>query len=248
VFFTVKLLHCLTWHFKLHLCSGLLMIQASASAADSPLARTLVETNAPLNVASTNLVVRQVGPETFELGRVRIDKKSRTVMFPAVVNFREGPVEYLVVTSGGKIHESVFRTDAEPRQIHVAMLLLGARGASTNALPEDPALPLPGEKVGVSISWQADAGKQMHAGEEFVLDRKRDAPLKKGDWVYTGSRMRDDGFAAQQDGSIVSLITDPDALVNNPRPGREDDDSWLAIPKDLPPLETPVEVTFRLKR
>jgi hypothetical protein len=224
------------------------MIQAGAPAADSPLTRTAIETNALPNFASTNLVVRQVGPQTFELGLVRIDKKSGAVTFPAVVNFREGPVEYLVVTSGGKIHESVFRTDVEPRQLHVAMLLLGARGAGTNALPEDPALPLPGEKISVSISWQADAGKQVHAGEEFVRDRKRDALLKKGDWVYTGSRLRDDGFAAQQDGSIVSLITDPDALVNNPRPGREDDDSWLADPKDLPPLETPVKVTFRLKR
>lgn len=244
----MNLSSCLAWHFSLPLCSALLLIPAGASAADSRSAKNAIETDTLLHSASTNLVVRQAGPETFELGRVRIDKKSGAVSFPAVVNFREGPVEYLVVTSGGKIHESIFRTDVGPRQIHVAMLLLGAGGAGTNALPEDPALPLPGDKVGVLISWQAGGRKRARAGEEFVRDRKRDASLKKGDWVYTGSRLRDDGFAAQQDGSIVSLITDPDALVNNPRPGREDDDSWLADPKDLPPLETPVEVTLRLKR
>jgi len=198
--------------------------------------------------SATNLTVRQVGSDVFELGRVRFNKKEKSVTFPAVVNFREGPVEYLVVTTGGKVHESVFRTDVEPRQIHVAMLLLGAKGAGTNTLPEDPTQSLPGDKISVAVSRQADGKKpQRRAGEEFVRDRKKNAALKKGDWVYNGSRLREDGFAAQQDGSIISLITDPDALVNNPRPGREDDDSWLANPKALPPLETPVEVTLRLK-
>ena len=39
--------------------------------------------------------------------------------------------------------------------------------------------------------------------------------MSKGDWVYNGSRLREDGFAAQFDGSIISLITDPDALVDS---------------------------------
>jgi len=222
--------------------AGLVGILSGAEQPPGSAAGEIVTTR-----STTNLAVRQVGPGVFEIGEIRFNKKEKLVKFPAVVNFREGPIEYLVVTSGGKIHESVFRTHVEPRQIHVAMLLLGAKGAGTNALPEDPAQSLPGDRISVTVSWQADGKKHFRAGEEFVRDRKRDAAPKKGDWVYNGSRVREDGFAAQQDGSIISLITDPDALVNNPRPGREDDDSWLANPKALPPLETPVEVTLQLK-
>jgi hypothetical protein len=217
-------------------------------ALDASIKPRIFAGNAEAGAAiATNLAVRQVGRDLFELGKVRFDKKQKAVTFPAFVNFREGPVEYLLVTSSGKIHESVFRTDVEPQQIHIAMLLLGAKGAGTNGLPEDAAQSLPGDKIRVAVTWSAGGRKHQHPGDEFVRDRKKGAALKEGDWVYNGSRLRDDGFAAQQDGSIISLITDPDALINNPRPGREDDDNWLANPRELPPLETPVEVTFRLK-
>ena len=197
-------------------------------------------------VAPAQSALKEIGPGRFQLGKVRFHQKERTVSFPAIVNFREGPIEYLVVTTSGKIHESVLRTEAEPRDIHVAMLLLGARGAGTNSLPADAKAELPGEKLRIEVTWGVD-GKKRRFGEEFVRDRKANRLMKKGVWVYNGSRLREDGFAAQQDGSIVSVIVDPDALVNNPRPGREDDDNWLANPQLLPPLETPVEVIFRLK-
>jgi hypothetical protein len=196
----------------------------------------------------TNLAVKQLGPGSFEIGQVRFNQRDRSVSFPAMVNFREGPVEYLVVNTRGKIHESVFRTDCEPHDIHMAMLLLGAKGAGTNAFPEDGKKALPGETVNVAVSWEMKGKQSRRFGEEFVRNRKADRVMTKGAWVYTGSRFREDGFGAQQDGSIASLITDPDALVNNPRPGRDDDDNWLANTKALPPLETAVVVTFRLQR
>lgn len=205
------------------------------------------ETAPGSSLALTNLALKRISPGRFEVGKVQFDQEERTVRFPAVVNFRDGPIEYLVVTSGGKIHESVFRTEAAPQHIHVAMLLLGAAGAGTNALPADPGQRLPGQELNIEVAWETDGKRHRRAGEEFVRDRSVGRVMKKGSWVYNGSRLRPDGFGAQQDGSIVSLITDPDALVNNPRPGREDDDNWLANSRVAPPLETPVEVTFRLK-
>lgn len=194
----------------------------------------------------TNLSVRQITPTLLEIGLVRLDQQQRTVTVPAFVNQREGPVEYVLVTSGGKTHESLLRTDAQPLHIHVAMLLLGATGARTNDLPPDPAQTLPGDPVTITVHWKKGAGAKSLPAGELVLDRKRRAALAKGPWTYTGSRLRDDGFAAQFDGSIISLITDPDALINNPRPGREDDDNWLGQGKKLPAFNQPVEVVITL--
>ncbi len=42
------------------------------------------------------------------------------------------------------------------------------------------------------------------------------------------------------------VITDPNALVNNPRPGHEDDELWMVQSTGLPDIETPVTVTFQL--
>jgi hypothetical protein len=202
----------------------------------------------PEGAASTNCVFIQVRPGVFELGGIRFDQKARTASFRAAVNLREGPIEYVVVTTSGKIHESLLRTDVAPQHLHIAMLLLGAKGAGTNALQEDPAQALPGDRVTVELSWTDKGRTRRVPADKFILDRKAKRTLRKGSWVYTGSRLRDDGFAAQQDGSIVSLITDPDALINNSRPGREDDDNWLPFSKGLPPAETVVEVTLRLGR
>ena len=196
----------------------------------------------------TNAPLKQIRPGIFELGQVRFDKDKRTVSFPASLNMREGNIEYVVVTATGKTHESLLRTTAEPYHLQLAFLLLGAKGAGTNALPEDPTRPLPGEKVEIEFSWDAGGRTNSFRAEEFVRDRKANGPARRGNWIYTGSRLREDGFAAQLDGSIVSLITDADALINNPRPGREDDDNWLVRTNNLPPLHAPVEVTIRLAR
>jgi hypothetical protein len=197
---------------------------------------------------STNPPVKQIGPGLYEVGQVRIDRARQTVSFPATVNLREGHIEYVVVSATGKTHESLLRTTAEPLHVQLALLLLGAREAGTNALPENPVQALPGTPLEVELHWPANGKVARFPAEDFVHDRRTNGPARRGVWIYTGSRLREDGFAAQRDGSIVSLITDPDALINNPRPGREDDDNWLVRTNHLPALNATVEVTLRLAR
>ena len=203
-------------------------------------------TDLPAAPGQTNPVVRTLEGGLLEVGTVRLDPQRRTVTVPAFVNLREGMIEYVLVHSGGKTHESLLRTDAQPRDMHLAMLLLGARGVGTNALPIDPDLSLPGDPITVEIRWTAGRRARVAAAEELVYDRRLGSALRRGRWTYTGSRLREDGFGAQADGSMVSLITDPDALVNNPRRGREDDDNWLAKATRLPEFNQPVEVVITL--
>ena len=215
--------------------SGLKLNGADEPAASPP----------PAASAATNAPLVQVGPGLFKIGQVSLDQNRRTVRFPAMVNLREGNIEYVIVTTAGKTHESIFKTEAQPYHVQLALLLLGAKG-TTNALPEDPAKALPGTPTIIEITWDNEGRPQRFRAEEFVQDRRRQAAMTRGGWVYTGSRIREDGFAAQVDGSIISLITDRDALINNPRPGREDDDNWLVRPDRLPALGSVVGVTIRL--
>ena len=229
--------------------TALTFFQAATSLLLTGLSVTAQETPGPgvtTSASVTNMPLKQVGPGLFELGRVRFDKQRRTVSFPAVVNMNEALIEYLVVTSAGKVHESLLRTDAEPWHIHVAMLLLGGKGAGTNHFPEDHTRPLPGEKVSIELSWKVEGKEKRHRAEEFVYDRARKSTMRKGPWVYTGSRVCEGIFVAQRDGSIVSLIEDEEALTNNPRAGRDNDDNWQVNARGLPPLESLIEVTIRL--
>ena len=227
----------------------------SGRAADPPPASPLL----PPAAAGTNRVpFRRLDDGALQIGKVRLDPVKRTVSFPALVNMNEGIIEYLLVSTLGKTHESLFRTEAEPFHLQTAMLLLGAKGAGKAALTNAPAggqlsaeqiraasaVPLLGERVNIAVTWARDGKTNQCALEDFVLDAKARAPMRRGPFVFSGSRIFEGLFLAQQEGSIISVITDLGAVFNNPRPGREDEDNWKIISAAVPPLDTPVQITI----
>ena len=215
----------------------------------------------PSPAPSTNAPVKQVGDGLYEVGRVRLDKKQRTITFPAVINMRDGVIEYLIVTESGKTHESLLRTATDPLHLQVAMLLLGAKGAQAKPLTEPPPegpikhddlakegdAALHGESVTIEVLWKTGGKDRSAPIEEFVLNLATKNPMTKGPFIFNGSRVWDGKFIAQIEGSIVSTITDPDAMFNNPRPGHDRDDIWKLITSKIPPLDSEVQVTVKLE-
>jgi hypothetical protein len=196
--------------------------------------------------AITNPPVRALGGGWFQTGLVKLDKNSRTVTFPVSLNLRDETVEYAVVHKLGKTHESIFSTEARPQDIHVALLLLDAKPAMTNTFGADGnALP-PGEKVFVEVSWTNGGARVTCPLEDLVLNRETKKSLSRGEWIYNGSNFSEGAFTAQRDGSIISIHIDPDAIINNPRTVRENDDLHIPNATKLPPLSARVEVSIRL--
>ena len=82
----------------------------------------------------------------------------------------------------------------------------------------------------------------------MVFDRAKNRPMSKGPWTYNGSFQFEGAFVAQEAGSIIRVIADPEALINNPRERREDDDNWIVNSKAVPAVETLVTVTIKVPR
>jgi len=194
----------------------------------------------------TNVPVRALGGGIFQVGLVRLDKTSNTISFPAAVNLREETVEYAVVHKTGKAHESVFRTEARPQDIHVAALLLGWNPVMTNWFGADGKAPPRGEKVLVEVNWTNGNARVQYPMEDLIWDREAKKTLPRGEWIYNGSNFSEGAFTAQRDGSIISIHIDPDALMNNPRRGRENDDLHVPNSAKLPPLGSSVQISIRL--
>ncbi len=193
--------------------------------------------------------IKELDGQRVQIGKVIIDRQQRTLTLSAEVNMQSQLVEYFLVTATGKVHESVLRTDAEPHHVHLAMLLLGAKGAPTAAPADfyDPKKEVPGDRITIELAWKNPQGTALtKRAEELMNNLQTKTAVSAGPWAYNGSQMVDGAFVAQREGSIVALISDPYALINNPRVGRENDEIWSVNESLVPPVKTAVEVTLRL--
>jgi hypothetical protein len=203
-------------------------------------------------------LVKELPDGTVDVGGVIVDKEKRSIRFPAAVNMRKGYIEYLLVGAPGKTHESALVTKISPQFVHVAMLLLGAKGAPK--AEGDPARApgnideaylaqapkIEGDPVRIEASWKIDDKLTRVPVETLITMGDPPQPVPAGEWVYNGSLVIEGQFIAQADQSFITLIADPGALVNNPRPERVKDDIWQSNPEVIPPEGTPVDIIITL--
>ncbi len=196
------------------------------------------------------LNVRKTGASTFRLGQVEFDKAQGTISIPARVRVRKDVVEYALVTEQGKGYESLLSTEARPMDIHTAALLLGQTQAVVEGDFNKPAAVPATNTVLVDIAWLTNGHPiRVCLSDLLCLTAGRPDPdaavMRTERWLYNGSFIDRAGFAAQREGSIISLIRDPSALVNNPSADRDNDDIHFPNTKRLPPEGTPVTVVIR---
>lgn len=186
--------------------------------------------------------------------QITATKTGRSISIPGWFNQREGMVEYALVTRSGKVHESLLATDADPKDLNVLLLLFGMVPESIIQKPQGSWVVPSTNAVSIRISWKSGEQEVSFPLEELVIlkDVKgsgKESPFPVGAWFYNGSRVIEGGaFLAQTSGSLLSLIFDPDALINNPHADRNDDDIHFANTAKLPPVGTPVTITFRLSQ
>lgn len=242
------------------LCAALfcapLCAQVTPSGKYQPTPPAAPSTNAAdakalLDKLKTSLDIQQLGPDSFKIGAVAFDRAKREVRIPGRVNMREDAVEYVLVADNGKKHESVLATDARPEQLHLACLLLGMT-ATNLSLDYGKSLDVPPPNaIAIEAAWTNNGtAARVNLDALVVLRREESAaaskPLAPGKWFYNGSFIAGAGFQAQIEGSIVSLIRDPSALINNPRPDLDNDKIHFPNARLLPPVGAPVEVILRL--
>jgi hypothetical protein len=194
--------------------------------------------------------VEKVSPGVFRLGEIYIHKDARRITFPAQVNMTQGLLEYLIVRSSGKVHESLLRTPIDPFHLQVAFLLLGFEGTDRPLAQQgSPEAPL-GDPVEIDFTWEKGSDEKVPVKpEEWIARRAKNQYEDVGpiSWVYTGSIVRHGRFAAQMEASLVAIFHDPVALVDNASAGGESDKIWFVKEGAVPPVGTPVTVTIKAK-
>ena len=232
------------WHpVPLGLLTLLLLGARTVVAGPHPLANPPGDSQAIL----TNSHFQQVGPHIYAVGKVRLDKEHRTVSFPATVNMQDGIVEYFLVST----QEKCMKACSEPRRtyhIHLAMLLLNAKGAPKDKLTENYAKPVPGDPILIQCSrGPSRTRKPKSRPESLVLDKAAKGPMARGPWTYRAAResstARSSRNATAPSWPRLATSTRWSTI---PAQGGKTTRIWTVNKKVCPPVGTPVEVTLQL--
>ena len=200
-------------------------------------------------------IVREASPGIYEVGKVRLDQKALSISFPGKLNMKRGLLEYLLVNPNGSAHESLLVTDVGANDIHVAMLLLGAKGGAVAAEAPPAQLDaryfrsapkLTGDTVFITVKWKEKDVEKAVPIEDWLSGEAAQKKIERGAWIYNGSMLYEGRFLAQAEGNLVALVTSPTALINNPRKGNDNDQMWNVNEDATPGADTPVEIIFKL--
>lgn len=158
--------------------------------------------------------------KAFEAAGVIVDRDADLVAFPAAVEIRSEPLEYILVGPNGAVHESMFVTPIDPKVLSTAFLAVGAReGKNVEYVAVEPAPTLEevrsgarthevilpdGDPIYLYAAWREPAGAydeesesfpgettHFHRIEDLVLDLRRGRTLRRHGMVWLGSRMLD---------------------------------------------------------
>lgn len=193
--------------------------------------------------------------ETVALPHIRVNLKTRTVDLDAKICLREGLLELLVTTEGGKEHEACFAIRAKPRNVQVALMMLGLRpGAPGHAVPHGDGYRFvhpTGDPVRVSVRFVKDGKTVERPVTDFAYDARRKRRMAPVDFIFAGSRVVkvEDRtyFAADGDGSVVSLVSFGTEILAHPVAASPANETivWVARDDDLP--ENLKSVVIRLR-
>jgi hypothetical protein len=100
--------------------------------------------------------------------------------------------------------------------------------------------------VAITVRWQAGDVEMSAPVEDWILNTATRKPMARGPWTYNGSMFNDGLFLAQIEGAFAALVTYPSALINNPRPGNDNDALWTVNEKATPEIKTPLEISIQL--
>ena len=200
--------------------------------------------------------IRKIGPDTYQIGTVRLDAAARTVRCNGHVNMdRGGPIELLACLTRGKAHESVLTLDVVPMDLQLALLLLDLAPGANPAVRYRPDGPEagrpPGDRVTILAEWPLPAaeGEEPAArtvrAEKLLLNVQTRQPAPEARWVFLGSRLVGGRFGADVDGSLVTTFHDPLAILELADETANDDTYYEVNAELCPPVGTPVALIIR---
>jgi hypothetical protein len=185
-----------------------------------------------------------------EHGRLWIDAKRKRVYLDGYVTLKRGPLEMFACPVGTKEHESIVAALARSREVHAALLAVGAdSGTPVRFQPEY--LPPTGQIIRVFVCWY-DAQGDFHAADarQWILDLQTEKTMQ-AEWVFAGSGFWQDPedkreYYLADSGDMICVSNFSSAMLDVAIPSSADTGSLRFVPMEdrIPDLDTPVRLVL----
>ncbi len=183
---------------------------------------------------------------------IRIDYRVPQVEIDGEVILREGALELFAYAKSPtpKEHESIILLRCSPEAIYQALGLIGLTpGKPPRYFPDTKKTrPATGDAVDVFVRYEKNGRTIEESACDWMFDVKRKSPMHRTHWIFTGSERMDDGsFAANIEGTVVTVVDFPSSLLCLPTPHTDADaELWLkANTTAVPPIKTTVALILR---
>lgn len=203
-----------------------------------------------------NPKIEQIDQNRYRIGDVTLDKKTREIRFPAIVNMKEGILEFLVVHEHGAVHESLFRTHVSPTHINVALTLLHYKASKEfyripkeDGIPSDKYYEVSEEtklaaRLAIYVEIEKDGVSKRLPVSDWVRHETTAKVMPSTHWVYGGSDFYKGNFIPEGSGEIAAIFITDTALINYPGKDNINDEVWTVMPERVPDLETKVTLVL----
>ncbi len=153
-------------------------------------------------------------------GRLWVDKQGKQVIVDGYVAMSRGMLEMFACPSGTKEHESVVAVLARSRDVHTALLAVGAQtGTPVQWVPKF--VSATGQPIRIWVMWYDKQGKlQKTDARKWVVKTGTQKSLQE-DWVFAGSNFWKDPADGQvyyeaDSGDLVCVSNFSSAMLDVP--------------------------------
>lgn len=179
------------------------------------------------------------------LGNITLHRNTLELSFPAHMNLTEGPLEVIIATLQGRLHESLLRADVHAFRLQTMLYLIGLNNGSR--LPEGDGRF--GDLVNIDIQWTKDDGAKIRAPiEEWIYDTRKKQPMERIGWVFVGSEIEDNTFLAEAEGNLVLIYSVGSTVLDIPSRAGIDDTVFVVNKKKEGPARDESVTVFISKR
>ena len=205
-------------------------------------------------------IVVKLDANRFKIGDIELNRQNREIRFPAVINMREGLLEFVIVHEKGKVHESLLRTAINATHLNLALkvlryqsspelfMLRDEEGFPNGLMPAVDARTKAAARVEMRMRWKDGETEHSVSINECINNNRNNTVMPAGPWVYGGSAVYNGRYVAEVTGDIVAILTSQAAIFNYPGDHNQngtDYGNWYALTKMLPDVGTAVMVEIR---